>query len=97
MGGQEQGQHNFVTDIAEPSQASKNILFFFYLFFFFCTKKRGSSGMERDTYNLLSILDLPFRATTVSTFIRFINHRATLATFSFHLDFPRRENRGSNW
>lgn len=53
--------------------------------------------MERDTYNLLSILDLPFRATTVSTFIRFINHRATLATFSFHLDFPRRENKGSNW
>lgn len=41
MGGQEQEQHNFVTDIAEPSQAGKNILFFFYLFFFFCTKKTG--------------------------------------------------------
>lgn len=40
MGGQEQEQHNFVTDIGEPSQASKNILFFFYLFFF-CTKKTG--------------------------------------------------------
>lgn len=41
MGGQEQGQHNFVTDIAEPSQASKNILFFFYLFIFFLHKKNG--------------------------------------------------------
>lgn len=41
MGGQEQEQHNFVTDIAEPSQAGKNILFFFYLFFFLHKKNGG--------------------------------------------------------
>lgn len=42
MGGQEQGQHNFVTDIAEPSQASKNIsLFLLFIFFFFAQKNGG--------------------------------------------------------
>lgn len=34
--------------------------------------------MKRDTYNLLSLLDPSSSATTVSTFIRFINHRATI-------------------
>lgn len=53
--------------------------------------------MERDTYNLLSSsLHDPALAIDYSAVL---NHRVAipLAAFPLHLDFPRRENRGSNW